>query len=284
VVGIARKCAVPVLGAVLAVSLSACGGGDDSKGADGKKDAKSAASSAPKSADRRDAKAVISAAAKKTSEVTAFKTVRTTKNPQDDKRSEQVWRKKPAPLTAVRATDNKPGKPGKETYSIITGGFVYTKTDQVPSSGKSWFKIETKAGTDPNRVEGLLPDYLGALGATSTTKWVGDEAVGGRPADHYSATVVMADLAKYDGPAMDDVSRDGYVADAKQAGKTQVVLDVWVGKDDLVLKSQESGKGKQGDEVVTEEYSDYGVDPKVDAPPASAVLTWDEYMAALSKG
>ncbi|MFD7167067.1 hypothetical protein [Streptomyces violascens] len=70
----------------------------------------------------------------------------------------------------------------------------------------------------------------------------------------------------------------------EQAGKTQVVLDVWVGKDDLVLKSQQSGKGKQGDEVVTEEYSDYGVASKEEAPPASAVLTWDEYMAALSKG
>lgn len=188
------------------------------------------------------------------------------------------------PLIAVKATDNKPGKPGKETYSIVTGGFVYTKTDQVPAIGKSWFKIETKGGTDPNRVEGLLPDHLGALGATSTTKWVGDEAVGGHPADHYQATVVMADPAKYDGPAMNDVSRDGYVVGAKQAGKTQVVLDVWVGKDDRVLKSQESGKGKQGDEVVTEEYSDYGVAPKGEAPPASAVLTWDECTAALSKG
>ncbi|MFF4187906.1 hypothetical protein ACFYZ9_32405 [Streptomyces sp. NPDC001691] len=83
---------------------------------------------------------------------------------------------------------------------------------------------------------------------------------------------------------MDDVGRDGYVAGAKEAGRTQVVLDLWVGKDDLVLKSQEAGKGKQGDEVVTEEYSAYGVDPKLDAPPASSVLTWDEYMGALSKG
>uniref|UniRef100_A0AAU2V4U8 Uncharacterized protein n=1 Tax=Streptomyces sp. NBC_00003 TaxID=2903608 RepID=A0AAU2V4U8_9ACTN len=88
-------------------------------------------------------------------------------------RLDGVWRKKPAPLTAVKATDNKPGEPGKETYSIVTGGFVYTKTDQVPATGKSWFKIETKAGADPNRVEGLLPDYLGALGATGSTKWIG---------------------------------------------------------------------------------------------------------------
>lgn len=283
-VGTAKKYAVPFLGAVLAVGLTACGGGDDSKSADGQKGAGGTASSAPKSAERSDAKSVIAAAAKKTAGVTAYKIDQTTKNSEGEKRSEQAWRKKPVPLTVVKSTEKKPGATDRESYSIVTGGAVYTKTDKVPTTGKSWFKIETQAGKDPNRVEGLLPGRLGALGATSSTKWVGSEPVGGHPADHYSATVVLSELATYEGPAMNHADRDEYVLGAKDAGESQVVVDVWVGKDDLVLKSQEHGKGKHGDEVVTEEYSDYGIAPKEEAPPASAVLTWDEYMAALTKG
>ncbi|MFE9116759.1 hypothetical protein [Streptomyces sp. NPDC007172] len=281
--GNAGKYAVPVLGAVLVLSLTACGGGDDKKSAGSSKGTGSA-SGAPQSVDRKDAKAVLASSAKKTSEVTAFKIVLTTKDNEGDTRAEQSWRKKPTPLTAVKSISNAPGKPGKETYSIVTGGFVYTKTDQVPASGKSWIKIETKAGTDPNRIEGFVSDRLAALNATPSTQWVGAETVNGRPADHYRATVVMADLAKYEGPAMSKTVRDGYVGDAKEAGRKQVVLDMWVGKDDLPLKSQEAGKGKKGDEVVTEEYSDYGVAPKDEAPPASAALTWDEYLKALDKG
>jgi hypothetical protein len=53
---------------------------------------------------------------------------------------------------------------------------------------------------------------------------------------------------------------------------------------DLVLKPQDAGKGKQGGEGVTEEYSGYGVAPKVDATPATSVLYRDDYMAALPKG
>ncbi|MFB7744986.1 hypothetical protein [Streptomyces sp. NPDC056132] len=264
------------------MSLTACGGGDDKKGG-GSAKAGGSASESPKSVDRKDAKAVLASSAKKTSEVTAFKIVLTTKDNEGDTRAEQSWRKKPQPLTTVKSISNAPGKPGKESYSIVTGGVVYTKTDQVPASGKSWFKIETKAGTDPNRIEGFVSDRLAALNATPSTQWVGAETVNGRPADHYRATIVMADLAKYEGPAMSKAARDGYVRDAKEAGRKQVVLDMWVGKDDLPLKSQEAGKGKKGDEVVTEEYSNYGAGPKDEAPPASAVLTWDEYLNALAK-
>ncbi|MFE9406715.1 hypothetical protein ACFYNY_33970 [Streptomyces sp. NPDC006530] len=282
--GTARKYAVPFLGAALAVGLTACGGGDDSKSGEGQKGAKGTASSAPKSADRSDAKSVIAAAAKKTADVTAYKIDQKTKNSEGDRRSEQAWRKKPVPLTVVKTTENKPGQKARESYSIVTGGSVYTKTDKVPATGKSWFKIETQAGRNPNRVEGLLPGRLGVLGATASTKWVGSEPVGSHPADRYSATVVLSELATYEGPAMNHADRDEYVLAAKDAGESQVVVDVWVGKDDIVLKSQEHGKGKHGDEVVTEEYSDYGIAPKEEAPPASAVLTWDEYMAALTKG
>ncbi|MFB7644577.1 hypothetical protein ACWCWQ_07855 [Streptomyces sp. NPDC001571] len=280
--GNAGKYAVPVLGAVLVLSLTACGGGDDKKSAGSAKPSGSA-SAAAKSADRLDVRAVLKSASKKTSEATAFKIVQTTKNNEGDKRVEESWRRKPAPFTTVKSISNAPGKPGKESYSIVTGGFVYTKTDQVPASGKSWFKIETKAGTDPQRTEGLASDRLAVLLASATGR-VGEETVNGRLADRYQATVTMADLAHYDRPDLSKEVRDGYLADAKEAGQASVVLDMWIGKDDLPLKSQQRGKGKHGDEDVTEVYSDYGVAPKEQAPPASDVLTWDEYMDALMKG
>ncbi|MGP8296550.1 hypothetical protein ACTPOK_00965 [Streptomyces inhibens] len=267
---------VAVAGAALTMVLAGCGGGSDRGGASrGKNEADGR---------RTDARAVLMAAVKKTGKQTSYKTVQTGEGGSD--RSEMLFQKEPA-ATVIKAWGKKsPINPSGFHHMIFLGGATYVKSDKVP--GKSWYTMDLGGDSDSNdssdsRAAGYIREFAGALAATESTKWVGEEKVGGHPADHYRGTVVLDELAKYTGPAIKKDVRDYYVELAKKQGMNSVVIDMWVGKDDLVLKSQESGKGKKGQEVLVEEYSDFGAVPKITAPPAKTVATWDEFIAGKAK-
>ncbi|WP_159047897.1 hypothetical protein [Streptomyces sp. WM6378] len=271
-----KKFAVPVVGSlVLAVGLTACGGGGTS-GGDGKKSGASASQ-------RMNAGAVLAAAAKKTREQNSYRT-RQSGGSSEDGVTDMAWQRTPffssMQVHGKKTKDN----PSGETYLVDTADGAYTKTDKIP--GKDWFKIDPSSDkkSDRSRSRGLLTEFLGALNATGTAKWIGTEQVGGRPTDHFQGTVTIAELAKYQGPAMDKESHDWYVDVMQKGGKEQAVIDVWVGKDGLVAKSREVSSGKKGQEQIVEEYSDYGTGLKAEVPPADRVATFDEYIQALANG
>ncbi|MFJ8314249.1 hypothetical protein [Streptomyces sp. NPDC094147] len=260
---------------VLAVGLTACGGGGTG-GGDGKK------SGAASASQRKDAGTVLVAAAKKTGEQNSYKT-RQSGGSSEEGVTDMAWQRAPFVSSMKVHGKQTADNPSGETYLIDTADGAYTKTDKIP--GKDWFKLEPSGDKKSyrSRSRGLLTEFLGALNATGSAKWVGAEQVGGRPTDHFQGTVAIAELAKYQGPAMDKDSHDWYVDVMQKGGKEQAVIDVWVGKDDLVAKAQEVSSGKKGQERIVEEYSDYGTDLKPQVPPADTVASFDEYIQALSK-
>ncbi|MGW0532287.1 hypothetical protein [Streptomyces sp. NPDC003032] len=263
------------VGAALTMVLAGCGGEGD--GADGDQGKASQNERAEERKDqRKDARAVLTAAARKTAAQSSYKTIQTGQGGTD--RSEMLYQKKPG-ATVIKAQVSKSAiNPDGVSHMLSTGGSTYVKTDKVP--GKSWYSMDLGGGGGAPRGAGYVAEFTGALAATESTEWVAEEKVGGRPADHYRGKVVLDELAKYDGPALSADLRDLYVKMAKKQGMESVVIDMWVGKDDLVLKARETGEGKKGRDEINEEYSDFGAVPKISAPPAASVATWDQFIAA----
>lgn len=260
-------------GAALTVVLAGCGGESHNSGASRVED-----EAAKK---RTDARTVLVVAARKTAEQASYKTVQTGEGGSD--RSEMLFQQKPYASVIMSWGKKTEDNPSGFNHMISMGDAIYVKSDHVP--GKSWYRMDQNGGGDPgnSRAAGFINEIAGALAATGSTSWVGEEQVGGRPADHYRGTVVFDELAHYTGPAIKDDVRDYYVQLAKRRGETSAVLDMWVGKDDLILKSQEVTTGSKGQEQVFEEYSDFGAVPAITAPPADTVATWDEFIAGKTK-
>ncbi|WP_371650109.1 MULTISPECIES: hypothetical protein [unclassified Streptomyces] len=294
--------ALATAGAALAVMLSGCGSGEsehdgpDGGGAkggtgvpeperaedEGAASGKGAAKGSGKGAEVR---AALTAAARKTGEQASYKTLQT--GAPGSGRSEMLFQKSPS-ASAIKSW-SKPSSANPSGFSqvISLGGKTYIHTDEVP--GKSWYTMDDTAyagadkGSGESRAAGYVPEFAGALAASPSTRRLGEERVGGRPADHYRGTVVVDELAAYTGPAIDKGVRDSYVASTRQQGMSSVVIDLWVGKDGLVLKSREEGRGSKGPGLVVEEYSDFGAVPAITPPPANTVASWNEYVDGLSQ-
>ncbi|MFJ8646440.1 hypothetical protein ACIRNI_09975 [Streptomyces sp. NPDC093546] len=265
-------------GAALTMVLTGCGG--DAGQGKGGSDRADGASRSDDDSRRTDPRAVLTAAVEKMDAQPSYKTIQTGHGPDDPgSRSEMLFQRKPS------ATVMKTKSATASQHMIFAAGRIYVKTDAIP--GKSWYTMDL-GGADGgdagnSRAAGYITEFAGALAATDSTAWVAEEKVAGRPADHYRGTVELDRLASYEGPAMKKDVRDSYVQLAKKQGLKSVVIDMWVGKDDLVLKAQESGTTPKGQQRLTEEYSDFGAVPPVTAPSAKTVATWDEFVAGMAK-
>lgn len=289
-----RKSALAVTAGALVMGLTACGGGDGAKssdGSDGKKGSGGAAA-----AKRPDAPVVLKAALAKMEGQSSYKTVETAKTGSEpETRAEMKFRNEPE-ATEIKSL----GEKSKGTHILSVGGVTYMATDQVP--GKHWFTMDDlgsapkkpaapagKSGEKPKenperRIQGSMKKWVGALLAGSKDlRHVGVETVGGRPTDRYRGTVVLADLEHYEGPAMAKEYRDLYLLQTKKSGMKQTEIDVWVDRDNLIAKEEERGSTPKGDERITEEFSDYGMDPKLVAPDRKDVASWQEYVASAGK-
>ncbi|RLV10065.1 hypothetical protein CTZ27_02140 [Streptomyces griseocarneus] len=276
-----RKSVMAAAGVVMVMGLAACGS-DDTK-------ASGAKGSGAAGVKRTDAPAVLKAAMAKMAQQNSYRTVETGKTGDEpESRAELAFRNEP------EASEVKTS----ETHMLTVDGVSYMATKDMP--GKSWFtmdepgsKAKGSAAPSPSaspkenadrRVGGSVKKWVGALlAASKDLTHVGGEKVSGRATDHYRGTVVLADLKNYEGPAMTKDYRDLYLLQTGKAGMKKAEIDVWVDKDGFIAKEEEKGRTSEGDERITEEFSDYGADPKIKAPDAKDVATWSEYIAAAGK-
>ncbi|MEU4351426.1 hypothetical protein [Streptomyces sp. NPDC023838] len=107
-----------------------------------------------------------------------------------------------------------------------------------------------------------------ALLASGDVKKVGTEDVRGVQATHYSGTV---DVAKVVGGSsgLDAKTLEAFKAQMTQSGITTDTVDIWVDKDDLLVKKTERAATKNGEMNTTAFYADYGVKVSAEAPAAS---------------
>ncbi|MYU52542.1 MULTISPECIES: LolA-like protein [Streptomyces] len=291
-----RKTAMAVTSAALIMGLTACG--SDTKSSEGKD-----ASSRPGDATgkRADAPAVLKAALEKMAQQNSYRTVETGKTGSEpESRAEMTFQNEPEATETKTFGGKSKGAASGGTHILSVGGVLYLATSDVP--GKSWYTMEDldsapkpsapsqgksreKPKENPERrVQGAMKKWVSALLAVSKDlRHIGRETVGSRAADHYRGTVVLADLERYEGPAMTKDYRDLYLLQTKKSGMDKAQIDVWVDEDGLIVKEEEKGRTPKGDERITEEFSDYGVDPKIKAPDRKDVASWSEYVASAGK-
>ncbi|MFD9795702.1 hypothetical protein ACFWXK_32655 [Streptomyces sp. NPDC059070] len=107
-----------------------------------------------------------------------------------------------------------------------------------------------------------------ALLASGDVKKVGTEDVRGVQATHYAGTVDMAKLVDRSS-GLDAKTLEAFKAQMNQSGVTTDTVDIWVDKNDLLVKKTESAATKNGVLNSTAFYSDYGVKVAAEAPAAS---------------
>jgi hypothetical protein len=157
---------------------------------------------------------------------------------------------------------------------------------QLPA-GKTWIKGDAKdlssadtgqlsqfgsfAGTDPRDVFGFLKAVSGSIEA------VGSEKIRGVETSHYRATVDTAKLEQLV-PAAERQSLGGLDQTAKQAGLTELPLDIWIDPEGRVAKlsvdldAKQPGSARSVKASLVVELYDYGVPLDFELPPADQVV------------
>ncbi|ARZ67708.1 putative lipoprotein [Streptomyces albireticuli] len=283
-----QKTFLAATGAVLALTLTACGGGGSEHGG-------GTAENGAK-ADTRDPYAVLKAARQKVAQQNSYKTKRLSKDSEGQERVEYAFSRKPD-LTDKKSWDQprKPKDNGLDNYDQMVGTEDALFTRNAGLAGGRWLRTDvkdkaaekeaTRKGEIQKRAEGELPNWLGVLGSSKGVTKAGEETVGGKPATHFKGTVVLDELERYKGDAMRDWLREAFVEERRKRGLAKVDIDVWIGRDDLPVKGQESGKDSKGTRDMTEEYTDYGVDPKIQVPVLKDSITLDQFaQEAYDKG
>ncbi|MGW1074668.1 hypothetical protein [Streptomyces sp. NPDC002537] len=261
-------------GAALVLSLAACGGGGQGSGSDGGKNKDGAKGNVAK-ADTRDPRTVLKAAALKTAQQNSYLTKNTTRTEKGEIRAEVSFSRKPE-LQRKKLWGPPNENPKLDSFNdmISDDKAIYTKNAGL--AGGKWLKSDSKPEDgQEKRAEGYLPLLLGALATAKDLTKVGDETVGGRATSHVKGSVVISELAQYKGDAVEGWLRDLYVKGKEGVDKADI--DLWIGADDLVVKAQEHGKGTK-EHTTTEEYSDYGADPRITVPSGDDVITFDEFL------
>ena len=153
--------------------------------------------------------------------------------------------------------------------------------------GKTWVKGDAKelsganagqlsqfgsfAGTDARDVFGLLKAVSGSIES------VGSEELRGVETSHYRATIDFAKLEQLV-PKEQRQSLGGLDQSAKQAGLTELPLDVWIDADQRVRKlsidldAKQPGTDASVKASLVVELFDYGTPLDVELPPADQVV------------
>jgi hypothetical protein len=185
------------------------------------------------------------------------------------------------------------GLPGLSgTINVVSLGEVFYI--QIPSGflpGKPWLKLDLatlgqSAGLDLGGLQ-----QLGSNDPSANLRFVrgaqdveekGKAKVRGVDTTQYHFTVDL-EKAKAEVPAdlHDDIDRL-----IEQLGQPTYPADAWVDGDDQIRRLRLSipGKGAVGASVVTQEFYDFGVEVKAEAPPADQVSDFAELLQGAGQG
>ncbi|WP_431945211.1 hypothetical protein [Actinacidiphila sp. bgisy167] len=183
------------------------------------------------------------------------------------------------------------GPDGKVHMTMANGSVYFPVAGEMVemAGGKKWLKLDGSAAED-NPADDLPHGPAASLAALSTATdlaKVGKEQVAGAEATHYAGTVDIKKLAA-DSAVLKVISkdeRDAYIKELHTTGlKATVKIEVWIGADDLAVKTMESGSTAKGTSKVTIVYSGYTRTATVEAPAAKDVTTLAEMMQNAAQG
>ncbi|MCI4044591.1 MULTISPECIES: hypothetical protein [unclassified Streptomyces] len=129
-----------------------------------------------------------------------------------------------------------------------------------------------------DQIQNSTPEQgVKALLASGDVKKVGQEDVRGVSATHYSGTVDVADLTAKNSE-LDAKQLAAFKEQLALAGVTTQTVDIWVDKNDLLVKKTERGEMKTGTFNSTLFYSDYGTEVPAEKPAASDTVDFKEML------
>ncbi|MCX4748444.1 hypothetical protein OG455_23505 [Kitasatospora sp. NBC_01287] len=270
-----RTAGAAVAAVVLAAALAACGGGGGLRPAVGATPSPSAASPSPsasKPADRSPQGVLLSAEQ-------VLQTARRAKlsyrfdNPDGTSDSADgvlYW----APRTIMQLARTNPGATDQ---LIVMDTVSYQGGDAATAArlgGKHWEKTGEVTGPDgkPETPFAPLVDQLNPLQAVTAAaaaadlQKVGEETVGDGTAEHYTATVPVADYVAAQQNLLSADRRSRLAAALGQGGVGTLTLDLWLNDKDQLVQLQRSGTGSKGDLEQVIQYSEFGGQLAVTAP------------------
>ncbi|MEU1085330.1 LppX_LprAFG lipoprotein [Streptomyces sp. NPDC005576] len=134
-----------------------------------------------------------------------------------------------------------------------------------------------------NQIKNSTPqEGVKALLASGDVKKVGEEDVRGVATTHYSGVVDVAALTAKSG-GLDADQLQELKDQLDKAGLKTETVDVWVDKDDLLVKKTERGESAAGAVNTTIFYSDYGTPVSVRPPAAGDTADFKEIAGQAAK-
>ncbi|MFI1222880.1 MULTISPECIES: hypothetical protein [unclassified Streptomyces] len=161
-----------------------------------------------------------------------------------------------------------------DAMAASTGGkhwirYAYKDLAELGGASGDVMKDQIQNSTPEQGVKSLL--------ASGDVKKVGQEDVRGVPATHYSGTVDVAELTAKNSN-LDAKQLAAFKEQLALAGVTTQTVDIWVDKNDLLVKKTERGEMKTGAFNSTLFYSDYGTEVPSEQPPASDTVDFKELL------
>ncbi|WP_069171192.1 hypothetical protein [Streptomyces griseus] len=124
---------------------------------------------------------------------------------------------------------------------------------------------------------------VNALLASGDVEKVGQEDVRGVATTHYSGTVDVAELTAKTS-ALDAGQLAAFKKQLSGLGITTETVDIWVDKDNLLVKKTEKGETKTGALNSTVFYSDYGTEVRVEKPAAADTVDFKDILGRQQGG
>ncbi|MEU5719813.1 hypothetical protein AB0G71_29400 [Streptomyces sp. NPDC020403] len=167
-----------------------------------------------------------------------------------------------------------------DAFAANVGGkhwirYGYAELAELAGASGEVMKEQMRNSTPQQGVNALL--------ASGDVKKVGQEDVRGVATTHYSGTVDIAELSAKTS-ALDAGQLAAFKKQLSGLGITTETVDIWVDKDNLLVKKTEKGETKTGALNSTVFYSDYGAKVRVEKPAAGDTVDFKDILGQQQGG
>ncbi|UFR04387.1 hypothetical protein KBP30_25900 [Streptomyces sp. Go40/10] len=168
------------------------------------------------------------------------------------------------------------------THVLFVDGDYYYDVDPFPSGpyqGKDWIKIDSSVLFGKKGAQALSGDNGSPSASMKGLKYakdvqnLGTQTVNGRRTTHYRGVIDSAHMGK-----LKDVYGEGSPM-SKATGAKSILMDVWVGPDDLPVRLKE----KIGVMTISMDFDKFGKAVTVKAPPAARTADLTEVIEKQQK-
>jgi hypothetical protein len=180
---------------------------------------------------------------------------------------------------------------GRMTYGlddemILDGDVTYARWPMPWRHDSAWLRMETDSQeTDPlDLYERAITNPMGLLsfltGASNDARTVGSESVRGTRTKHYEGTLDLQKVVDQAPPDKRAELRE-WLDFIREDQPTIVPFGLWVDSDGIARRLRIDGSEGAGSVVI--EYYDFGVPVEITPPPASEILSTEEFFKEMER-